>query len=191
MGKSTAAEILTGWGHAVVDTDSLAREIVAPGEPALEEIRDGFGPAMLRADGTLDRGRMAAVVFGDPAARARLEAILHPRIRTAWLDRLRQWREAGRPLGVVVIPLLFETQAETEFDAVVCVACSSASQLERLRARGWSADEIQRRCGAQLAVEEKIRRSHYLVWTGTPLAEHEEQWRRVLAHLRVPWAVAS
>lgn len=184
MGKSTAAGILSALGCAVVDTDQIARDIVAPGEPALAEVRRRFGDEVILADGTLDRNRLGQRVFADAAARKELEVILHPRIREEWLRRLKTWEAQGERVGVVVIPLLYETGAEREFGAVACVACASGSQIERLRQRGWGDTEIRRRVDAQLPVEEKARRADYLIWTEPPPAEHEAQWRRVL----VPWA---
>jgi dephospho-CoA kinase len=181
MGKSTSADLLERWGYRVVDTDLVAREVVAPGQPALTEVRDAFGPSSLRPDGTLDRAWMAERVFADPGARGQLEGILHPRIRAEWERRVTEWRQEGTPLAVVVIPLLFETEAGAAFDATVCVACSTASQRKRLGDRGWSPEHIERRISAQLPVEEKIRRSTYMVWTEPPLAEHAAQWRVILA----------
>ena len=138
MGKSTAAEILRARAVPVVDTDELARRFVQPGEPALAEIQTAFGQKIITPDGRLRRDELARIVFADPAAREKLEAILHPRIRSAWLAQVEAWRGENHPLAVVVIPLLFETKAETLFDKIICVACSAASQHQRLRARGWN-----------------------------------------------------
>jgi dephospho-CoA kinase len=181
MGKSTAAQILRARGVAVVDTDDLARQVVALGQPALEEVRLAFGPGMVGADGELRRAELARVIFSDAAARQQLETILHPRIRQLWLDQLQAWREEGKALAVVVIPLLFETQAETSFDAVVCVACSAATQRERLSARGWTSEQIELRNAAQLPVVEKMFRSHHVIWTEGGLDVHAQQWERALA----------
>jgi dephospho-CoA kinase len=165
MGKSTAAKILSARGIPVVDTDELARQLVQPGAPALAEIQQTFGPDIVRADGQLRRDELARLVFADSAARQKLEAILHPRIRESWLTQVAQWRTAGRAAAVVVIPLLFETAAEANFDSVICVACSAATQRERLRTRGWSDDEISRRLAAQWPVEKKMAAAHHVVWT--------------------------
>jgi dephospho-CoA kinase len=181
MGKSAAADILRARGVAVVDTDDLARQVVALGQPALEEVRLAFGPGMVGADGELRRAELARVIFSDAAARQQLETILHPRIRQLWLDQLQAWREEGKALAVVVIPLLFETQAETSFDAVVCVACSAATQRERLSARGWTSEQIELRNAAQLPVVEKMFRSHHVIWTEGGLDVHAQQWERALA----------
>src|SRR5579871_5045013 len=121
MGKSAAGSLLAQMGVSVVDTDALARELVEPGQPALNEIRDYFGPGVIDPSGRLARAELAQRVFSDPKARERLEAILHPRIRALWLSRIDLWRGQGVELGAILIPLLFETKAADNFDAVICV----------------------------------------------------------------------
>jgi dephospho-CoA kinase len=180
MGKSTSARLLQERGLPVVDTDALARELVEPGQPALAGIGETFGAEMIGPDGRLRRDVLAKVVFGDEAARKRLEGILHPRIRARWKAQVEQWRGAGREWAVVVIPLLFETHAEGEFDVIVCVACTGASQRQRLAERGWSAKEIEGRIASQQPIEQKMARSHFVVWTEGDLAVHAEQLRRII-----------
>jgi dephospho-CoA kinase len=180
MGKSTAAEILRGRKVPVVDTDELARALVQPGEPALAEIQKVFGPEIIAPDGQLRRAELARIVFSDPAGREKLEAILHPRIRAVWLAQAETWRAENRPLGVVVIPLLFETHAESSFDKIICVACTAGSQQERLRARGWSTEQIRQRIAAQWPVEQKIARADFVVWTEGTLDVHRLQWGQIL-----------
>jgi dephospho-CoA kinase len=180
MGKSTAARILARHGLPVADTDAIAHDLVTPGQPALEEIQSQFGAACCGPDGHLLRDRLAQIVFSDDSARRRLEAILHPRIRKHWKEQVDQWRVAGRSLAVVMIPLLFETNARPEFDAVICVACSSATQWNRLRDRGWTDYQIQLRLQAQLPVRTKIERADYLVWNDANLDLLEAQLLLVL-----------
>jgi dephospho-CoA kinase len=167
MGKSTVGALLLARGVPVIDTDQLARQLVEPGQPALSEIAGFFGPQVLSPDGRLNRKALASQVFGDAEKRAHLEAILHPRIRSAWMDEARRWQESGRAVGAVIIPLLYETKAETSFDYVVCVACLAASQVERLRQRGWSSAETEQRLQALWPVEEKMTRADFVVWTDT------------------------
>ena len=183
MGKSTSAQLLQARGVPVVDTDHLARLVVEPGQPALAEVRAAFGPQITGPDGRLRRDELARRVFADSAARLRLEGILHPRIRELWRAQMEAWRAEGRPLAVVVIPLLFETKAEAELDATICVACSAATQQERLRARGWPAEQIQQRLQAQLPTEQKIARADYLIWTEGSLDVHAAQVDRILSLL--------
>ena len=180
MGKSTAAQMLRERGVAVVDTDELARQVVEPGQPALAEVVEAFGSELIGPAGQLRRAELARRVFADAAARARLEKILHPRIRALWQAQVETWRAEGRPLAVVVIPLLFETRAEAELDGTICLACTAATQQERLRARGWSAEQIEQRIRAQWPVEQKIARANYVVWTEGGLAEHAAQIERIL-----------
>ena len=133
----------------MIDTDEVAHAVVAPGTPGLQEVAEAFGNQVLTPSGELDRARLAAIVFQDPAERQRLEAILHPLIRTAWQTQLAQWEAEGKTAAVVVIPLLFETAAEKEFDFVIGTGCSARSQVKRLQARGWSMEELTRRLAAQ------------------------------------------
>jgi len=165
MGKSAAEEFLRQHGVPVVDTDILARQLVEPGQPALREIRDAFGEAVIGPDGRLRRPQLAKLVFNDQDARLRLERILHPRIRSLWRQQIETWRDEGKAIAVVVIPLLFETGAEKELDETICIACSAATQRERLLGRGWSESEIGQRIAAQMPIEKKIEKADYVIWS--------------------------
>jgi dephospho-CoA kinase len=182
MGKSASAQLFRARGVPVIDTDDLARDVVQPGQPALAEVLATFGPQFAAPDGQLRRDELARRVFADPADRQRLEQILHPRIRALWRTQVEQWRAEGRPLAVVVIPLLFETKAEAELDATICVACSAATQQQRLQARGWSAEQIQQRLQAQWPIEKKIEQANYVIWTEVSLDLHAAQIERILGH---------
>jgi len=183
MGKSTAAGFFLQLGARIVDTDALAHELVQPGQPALAEIQREFGPAVIAADGRLKRAELAQRVFADPPARKQLEAILHPRIRERWLAQVQGWRVENCPLGMVVIPLLFETGAEASFDHIICVACSPAAQQQRLHSRGWPPDQIRGRLAAQWPIDQKIARAHFVLWTDGSLASHRWQAGRVFENL--------
>ena len=169
MGKSTAARLLKKAGLPVVDSDDLAREAVQPGTEGLAEIADEFGEGFLKPDGSLDRDKMASKVFQDEAARKRLEAIIHPRVRTVWEKQIDQWREQKRPVGVVVIPLLFEVGLRDSFDAVLCVASTASTQRSRLRGRNWSDAQIAARIAAQMDIAQKMDLADHVLWNeGTP-----------------------
>jgi len=183
MGKSTAARFLRERGAQIADTDEIARRLVQPDRPALAEIQQVFGPKMISPGGQLRRDELAKIVFADPAARAKLEAILHPRIREQWLAQIEAWRGENHSLAVVVIPLLFETRAEPHFDKIICVACSGAAQRERLLARGWTPEQIRQRNAAQWPVEQKIARADFVIWTDGDLENHARQLERILASL--------
>lgn len=183
MGKSKSAELLAERGLPVVDTDLLARQVVARGQPALEEIRKEFSDAVIDKDGCLDRAAMARIAFGDDVSRRRLEAIVHPRIRDLWVKEVERWRSAGQAFGVVVIPLLFETDAASAFGAVICVACSPASQRRRLEARGWSATQIDQRITSQWPIQKKMDHSRFVIWTEPSVQVHREQLDQILRRL--------
>jgi dephospho-CoA kinase len=183
MGKSTAAEFLRARGAQVVDADELARQLVQPGQPALAEIQTEFGKKVIAPDGRLRRDELARIVFADAAAREKLEAILHPRIGERWLAQIETWRGENRALAVVVIPLLFETRAESHFDKIICVACSAPAQRERLLARGWTPEQIRQRLAAQWPVEQKISRADFVVWTDGAPDTQARQLERIFVKL--------
>ena len=186
MGKSTTANLLHERGLPIIDTDQLAREVVEPGQPAWQEIKQHFGPAVLAPDGMIRRDELARQIFSDEARRRQLEAIVHPRIRERWLAQVAVWRAEHKPCGVVVIPLLFETNAAASFNTTVCVACSAATQRQRLLARGLTPDQIQQRIQAQWPIEKKIALSHHVIWTEGSLDVHAEQAERLLATICLP-----
>lgn len=183
MGKSTTAKFLQARGAKIVDTDQLARELVEPGQPALAELRVFFGAKIFAGDGSLRRDELANIVFNDAGARKRLEAILHPRIRERWLAQIESWRNENCPLAVVVIPLLYETQAESHFDKIICVASSEQSRYERLQKRGWTAEQIERRIAAQMPASEKIARANFVIWSEGDLENHARQVDCILESL--------
>jgi dephospho-CoA kinase len=180
MGKSACAGFLRAKSIPVVDTDDLARQIVEPGEPALAEIRSAFGPGVFDSEGRLRRGEMARLVFADSESRRKLESMLHPRIRARWRQQVEIWAREGASLAVVVIPLLYETGAEREFDATVCIACSRATQQSRLLERGWTEAQIEQRLAAQLPVEFKMAKADFVIWTEADLGLHAQQLDRIL-----------
>ena len=163
-GKSTVAAMFAELGAAIVSADAIAREVVEPGEPALEEIRAAFGPEVLLPDGRLDRRRLGAIVFADPERRRRLEAILHPRIRARMREQIEAAAGTGRPV-VAEIPLLFESPASRALvDVTVVVYVDREQQLARLISRdGLTPAEAEARLAAQLPLEEKARLADYVI----------------------------
>jgi len=180
MGKSLAAKMLGERNLPVVDTDVIARQIVEPGQPALAEIKAAFGPDLIAPDGRLRRDELARRVFGDATARQRLEEILHPRIRAIWQQQVEAWRAERRPVAVVVIPLLFETNVAKSFDAIICVACSAATQRQRLEKRGWDADQINQRIASQWPTEKKMELANYVIWSEGSEEVHVAQLGRIV-----------
>jgi dephospho-CoA kinase len=182
MGKSVVAQFFRERGAQVVDTDELAHQLVEPGQPALVEIQGVFGKNVVTPGGQLRRDALAQIIFSDPAARKQLEAILHPRIREHWLAHIEAWRRENHALAVVVIPLLFETEAESSFDQIICVACSATNQHQRLLERGWTPEQIQQRIAAQWPIEHKIARADFVIWTDGSLEVLAQQIERVLCN---------
>ncbi|HOZ59491.1 MAG TPA: dephospho-CoA kinase, partial [Nakamurella multipartita] len=152
-GKSTVSTVLRDHGAVVVDSDHLAREVVAPGSPGLAAIAQAFGPAILTADGALDRAALAAVVFADPAARRQLELITHPRVR----GRFEQIRAAAPAEAVVVndIPLLTTLAQAASFHLVIGVRAEAEIRVERLIGRGLTEVDARARIAAQLSDEQR------------------------------------
>lgn len=161
-GKSAVADLLAAKGAVLVDSDVLAREVVAPGTPGLAAVVQRFGEGILRPDGALDRPALGAIVFADPDARADLEAITHPRIR-ARAGELR----AEAPAGVVVIdviPLLVEGGLSGRFDEVIVVDVPEEVQVERLRRRdGFTRDEAMARLAAQASREDRLAVADHVI----------------------------
>jgi dephospho-CoA kinase len=138
----------------VVDTDIVAREVVSPGEPALNEIREAFGPAVIAGDGTLDRQAMRNIVFGDEQKRRTLESILHPRIRS---EAFRQAESATGPYVIVAVPLLFESPMKAAMDRILVVDCSRETQLARLMERdGEDREQACRILATQSSREQRL-----------------------------------
>jgi dephospho-CoA kinase len=160
-GKSALASFLSAGGCEVFDTDVVTHALEAPGGHAVAPIVAAFGPVVRAPDGSIDRLRLGEAVFQDEGARRRLNGIVHPLIRA----ELDEWlQQPGERPKVAVIPLLFEVGWDTGWDAIVCVACAAAEQLRRLQTRGLSAAAAQARVVAQMALDEKVRRSTHVVW---------------------------
>lgn len=164
-GKSETADHLRRLGIPVLDTDVVARELVVPGQPALEEITDVFGVGILDSQGKLDRAELARKVFDHSAARQRLEAILHPRIYDVWTTWIREQTLQGDGLAAVVIPLLYEKGYGSHFQVTIALGCTPQTQRQRLHQRQWSDRVIDQRLAAQWPMPEKLQRSDYCLWS--------------------------
>ena len=140
-GKSTVADLFAELGIPVIDTDLIARDVVAPGEQALEEIRAGFGPDVIGPDGSLDRAAMRRRIFSDSTQRRALEAILHPRIRA---EALRQADAAIGPYQLIVVPLLVDSPLQHSVDRILVVDCSETTQIARLVRRDAESEDRAR-----------------------------------------------
>jgi dephospho-CoA kinase len=184
-GKSTVARQLAELGCRLVEADVLAREVVAPGEPAWRAIVEEFGPDVALPDGQLDRKRLGALVFADPARRKILEAITHPAILARRQVILDRWAAEGFDgLVVLDIPLLIELGMAAHVDRVVLVYAEREMQLARLMRRdGFDPPEALRRLASQMPLAEKVRHAHYVVDNSGPPEDTAAQVRAIHAAL--------
>jgi dephospho-CoA kinase len=155
-GKSTVATWLGDLGASVVDADAVAREVVEPGEPALAEVLATFGPDVAGADGSLDRAALGRIVFSDPEALARLEAIVHPAVRPRILERIAQATRDAAPAIVIEAIKLVEGGLAALCDEVWLVVCDPASQRARLLDRGAEVTDAEARIAAQSDIVERL-----------------------------------
>ncbi len=188
-GKSVVAQMFAQLGAVVIDADQLAREVVEPGQAALQEIAATFGPDVLLPDGRLDRPKLAGIIFADPAERAKLDAITHPRIQTRMEAEIKA-RRGGPGVLIVDIPLLYENDRTHSVERVIVVWVDPQTQLRRIRQRdGLSADAARQRIAAQMPLEAKrARADHVIDNSGT----REDTRRQVEAiyHLYAPAATS-
>jgi dephospho-CoA kinase len=162
-GKSTVAALFRKWGATVIDADELVRQIQAPGQPALSSIARRFGAELIDEQGVLDRALLRAKVLADPAALADLNRIMHPAVHRRRLDLLEEARTRGDRVVVSDIPLLFEADDPSTFDAVVLVDAPEAVRHARLIRRGLSPADADRIMMAQLPSTGKRERSDYVI----------------------------
>ena len=182
-GKSTVSALLARHGALVIDADAIAREVVQPGTPGYDAVVARFGAEVVAADGTLDRPALAAVVFGDEAARADLNAIVHPLVG----ERSAELMAAAAPEDIVVydVPLLVESRLGEGFDVVVVVEADVARRLTRLAERGLAESDARARMAVQASDEERRAVAHEVIANdGTRAelaAEVDELWQRLIA----------
>lgn len=175
-GKSAVSRLLVERGAVLVDADVVAREVVEPGTPALAEIVDAFGEDVLQPDGTLDRPALGSRVFSDPEALARLNAIVHPRVGERTAELLDAARAAGAEVVVHDVPLLVENGLAGTYDAVVVVAATPVTQLDRLvRLRGMTEADARARIDSQAPLADKLAVATHVVHNDGPLEELEPQ----------------
>jgi dephospho-CoA kinase len=184
-GKSVVAAVLRELGFPVLDADSISHKLMDPGQSAHDEILQSFGAELADSSGQIDRHKLAAIVFSDPAKLARLNAILHPRVDQIIFRQLEDWQKsAAHPAAFVEAALLIEAGMATRLDGLVVTWCTLEQQLERLRARGMSETEARRRIAAQLPLEEKLKRATYTVDCSGTLDETRAQVQDLASNLR-------
>lgn len=186
-GKSYCLAQFAALGTPVIDADRLARDVVAPGSPALEAVIARFGRSILQPDGSLNRAALGRIVFSDRAARADLEAIVHPEV----YRRISEWFASRPPttrLAMADIPLLFETGHNHDFDRIIVAACDPVVQLRRLMSRdGLDEAAARARLDAQWPIEEKVARASYVIRTDGTTADTDAQVRTVFELLAAEW----
>ena len=190
-GKSTVTRILDELGATTIDADAIVHEMQAAGQPMLQEIAAAFGNEVIAEDGTLDREALGAIVFRDEKARTRLGSIVHPSVIAEMMRRAKVAVEAGDPLVVLDIPLLFEGRVNgrgggtlMNFDETLCVWVSREIQIERTMARdACDVEEAERRIGAQLPIDEKREMADHVIDNSGTIEETRVQVAALVARL--------
>ena len=171
-GKSTVAAMLAEKGAAVLNVDQVGWEVYRPGGPAYQPLMDAFGQEIIAPDGSVDRKKLGAIVFADPEALRRLNAITHPIMMETMKERLTELAEAGTQIAVVEAAILLETGWDALVDEVWVTAAPPEAVVERLgRDKGMSREAAMARISAQLSNEERVRRARVVIDTGCSLAE--------------------
>lgn len=183
-GKTTVARMLVSRGAKMVDADVIAREVVLPGSPVLDQVAVRFGQAVIQEDGSLNRKKLGEIIFEDAVAKKDLESLLHPPIRRLMWERMHVLDEAD-PSGLVVvdIPLLYESGLETKFEEIMVVYVPRVIQLKRLMERdGLGREQAERRLEAQWPIDRKKALAHILIDNSGTLEQTEAQidlfWQR-------------
>lgn len=186
-GKSAVEDVLRAQGVPVIDADVIARQVVAPGQPALTEIKEAFGSEVLLPDGQLNRPALGDIVFGDGEARKRLEAITHPQIIGRIFESLADLQAEGHALAVVSAALMVESGSYRNYAGLAIVTCPEALQLQRLRLRdGLSEDDALARIRSQRAQEDKAALADVVFDNSEDLASLESAVELWLTELRTP-----
>lgn len=187
-GKTAVSDHFAELGAPVIDTDVLAREVVEPGEPALEQLVDAFGRDILLDDGSLNRERLRATVFDDPEARRRVEAIVHPAIRQRLREQLKSLERQAEPYCIIVVPLLVETDFQEMVDRVLVVEAPRERRIGWVMARSdMRRDEVEAIMESQASDEERASLAHDIIYNDGSLDDLKEKVDRLHAkYLVVP-----
>jgi len=184
-GKSTVSSLFKKLGARIIDFDELAHSAIEPDRPAWREIVQHFGTDVLNPDRTINRQKLGRIVFDDPGQLARLNRIVHPRVFEADREITRRILE-NDPRAVIIkdVPLLTETAARELVEKIIVVYAGPETQMQRLRGRGFSREEAQKRIAAQAPLEEKLQFADYVIYNDGPLAETERQVKEIYTRLR-------
>lgn len=197
-GKSALAKFLTELGIRLLDADDVVHELESCGGATVPAIREKFGNRVIAEDGSVDRKALAEIVFSDSEARAKLEGILFPLVRS----RLRDFADCGRSRGttvdcvesvdegreelrISVIPLLFESHWEDDYDTIIAIASPKCQQIDRMMSsRGYTRSQAEARLAAQMSVSEKAERAHFVVTNDSTLENLKDEARRLVTWLK-------
>ena len=184
-GKSYVLEQFRRHGVPCLDSDELAHDVTSAGTEATLAIAERFGREMLAPDGSVNRAKLAPIVFADPAARRDPEAIVHPAVYRAIAAGIRGFERLDQyPFAVVDVPLLFETGHDEEFDRVIVTVCPPEMQIARLRERGMSETDARRRLAAQWPTDQKAARAHFVIRSDGTFAETDDQVDQIVRTLQ-------
>ncbi len=184
-GKSAVAKLFEQWGAQTVDADILAREVVEPGSEGFQRVVQNFGPDMVLADGSLNRPKLASIIFSDQEKKALLESLLHPLIRERWLSHLQRLKKSDAPLIAYIVPLFFESTAEMpEIEKVILISAPEETRIHRIMSRDLFPRHIaELRIRAQLPDSAKIDKSDYVIKNDSSLEQLESRAREVFREL--------
>jgi dephospho-CoA kinase len=184
-GKSVVTKLFEQWGAKTVDADILAREVVEPNTEGFNRVVKHFSEDMVLADGSLNRPRLASIIFSDPKQKKVLESILHPLIRDRWLKKLEDLKKSGAPIIAYIVPLFFESTAEMkEIEKVVLISAPEETRISRIMARDQFPRNIaEQRIKAQLPDSVKIDKSDFVIKNDSTLESLESQARDVFTQL--------
>ena len=175
-GKSVTLEQWRSQGAASLDADEYAHRALTPDTPTWEEVVRTFGREVLDENGVVNRPKLGDIVFGDEKKREALNRIIHPAVQRMWMEDMERLKREGRAeIAIISIPLLYEVAAETQFDCVVVVGCSEATQLARLARKGLSETQARARIRAQWPLQTKMDRADFVIWNdGSPVVLHRQ-----------------
>lgn len=181
-GKTTVLECFRTLGAETIDADHVVHRLYAPGQAGYQAVVNRWGCDILKADGNVDRGALARIVFADRAERTWLNEVIHPMVRERFL---RAAARPGRQLLFCAVPLLFETGWTDLFNASLAVWCAAAIQRQRLANRGWTDEDIDRRLRAQMPMDDKLMRADYGIVNTGSLSMLRSQCECVVDRLRM------
>lgn len=184
-GKSVVTKLFEQWGAKIVDADILARAVVEPGSEGLRRVVEHFSEEMVLADGSLNRPKLASIIFSDPERKKLLESLLHPLIRERWLQKLEELKKTGTPLIAYVVPLFFESTAEMpEIEKVILISAPEETRIKRIMNRDHFPRQLaEQRIRAQLPDSAKVDKSDFVIRNDSTLEELVEKASQVFSSL--------